>query len=302
MKITNRQNLPATIISAVSKHNYAPKEGRLSVTTLINPPQMEALRRQNWSELHEDAADRIWMLLGSAVHGVLEKVDDDNVIIEEKLELKHDGYVVPGVADLLEIIQPDGRDPLHDDGHQVTDFKITSVWSFLHGVKPEWEKQLNLYAHGYRQAGFDIVRLQIIAILRDWSKGKAKYDKDYPNSQIHVVPVRLWPAEETQSYLESRVAIHKRAIEHGTYPPCTDEERWAKPDTWAVKKPLSKRATRVFESERDAQEYMDVDKHIIEYRPGANMRCDSYCSVSHLCRQKQGMDEGIETRAEEGRR
>lgn len=277
MEITNRANLPSPLVSAVSTGNYRPKEKRLSVTTLINPPQLESLRRKYWDELKEDAANRIWMLFGSAMHQVLESTSVDNALIEEKLEFQVGDYTVSGVADLLM--------PLDDGGYVVSDWKLTSVWSFLHGVKPEWQQQLQIYAYIYQQTGFDVRKAQVISILRDWSQNKAKYDSNYPDTQVHILPVTLLPSDQAQRLIEERVALHRNAIEDDDYADCTPEERWAKPDTWAVKKPGGKRAIRVFPSEWEALDFMDADKHEIEFRPGENMRCNSYCPVSNFCRQ-----------------
>ena len=74
--------------------------------------------------------------------------------------------------------------------------------------KPEWEKQLNCYAYLVRKNKERAVsKLQIVAILRDWSRRKAMTEKDYPKSQVIMVDVPLWEFEQQEAYLETRISI-----------------------------------------------------------------------------------------------
>jgi hypothetical protein len=71
-------------------------------------------------------------------------------------------------------------------------------------------------------------------------------------------------------------------------PMCTPEERWHKPDTWALKKKGNKRALRVYDSELDAEEHfrngtMNGLKLEVEHRLGSDPRCESYCKVKEFC-------------------
>ena len=78
---------------------------------------------------------------------------------------------------------------------------------------------------------------------------------------------------------------------------CSDKERWAKEDKWAVIKKGNKKAFRVFDNQQDAEDLVydlsdkiDVDvhkrNHDIEFRKGEYTRCKSnYCAVADFCSQ-----------------
>jgi len=69
--------------------------------------------------------------------------------------------------------------------------------------------------------------------------------------------------------------------------PCTDEERWHRPDSYAVMKEGRKSALRVFAAEGVAQAFIenhaDAKKLSIEFRQGKDIRCESYCQVRAVC-------------------
>ena len=71
--------------------------------------------------------------------------------------------------------------------------------------------------------------------------------------------------------------------------PCTDEERWLRPSKWAIKKKGRKRALKLHDTEREAQDHIDSlgAGHEIEYRKGEAVRCMKYCPVAAFCPQFQ---------------
>jgi hypothetical protein len=242
MKYTNNHNLPEPLCRAIMRDTYR-KAGHISVTALAKPPQMAYLERQHEDEIEVDVSEEIWMLLGTSVHAILERAGMDNALMEERLRVKCKGWTVAGKPDLYEA---DGT---------LTDFKVTSVYSFLLGDKPDWEAQLNCYALLLRVNGFEVKRLQILAILRDWTKSRALAQADYPKAQALGKPIPLWPHERTRAYMEERVKLHQDGI-RGVFPECTEDERWHKDDKWAVRKKGNKRALRVLPSEWDAENYL----------------------------------------------
>lgn len=282
MEITNNQNLPQPFVDAVSSSIRVPKRGVISCTGIIDPPQKRILTIDHWDEIEEDASDRVWALFGSSVHAVLEKHEGNN-LSEETLSHEVDGWNITGTIDLWE-------------NGTLDDYKVTSVYAFLLGEKEEWKWQTNIYAWLYRKYGFEVKKLRIIAILRDWSRRKAEQDKDYPQSNVLVKEIELLSDEEVESYVKTRLTMHKMA-EEGALPECSDEERWHRPDTWAVKKEGNKKATRVFEKEFQAETFVidqeksppkgKVVKWVIEHRRGEDVRCDSYCSAAPWCEQRK---------------
>lgn len=269
--ITNRYGLPQPFVDACGNPRQ-PKPGEIGVTALIGSPRVRALTMQHFDQLSEDVSDRVWALLGQSVHYVLEKAAGRDHLAEEYMTAEIDGFIIKGVPDLM------------DGDGVLSDYKVTSVWSFLLGNKAEWEAQLNVYAWLYARHGFTTEKLQIVAILRDWQKSKAKYDNTYPQTAVHVSEVDLWPLEKTEAYIGARVALHK-AAEGGYVPDCTLDERWARPEKWAVKKKGNKKALRVLDSEDDAIRYGENSPYEteIEHRPGVNVKCEDYCGVSDFC-------------------
>jgi hypothetical protein len=83
-----------------------------------------------------------------------------------------------------------------------------------------------------------------------------------------------------------RIAAHEDAKK--SIPECSSDERWAKPDTWAVVKRGQKRAINggVQLSEEGAQKVAEKNPGtFVQYRKGESTRCASYCSVSNFCSQ-----------------
>lgn len=273
MELTNAYNLPSPLVNALKNDRYH-QPGHISVTGLIQPPRMRQLIERNQDIINEDVSDRIWMLLGSAVHGVLDRADVTDGFQEERLTIKSRGWDVTGKADLWE------------SPGILSDYKVTSVWAYINGVKDEWETQLNCYAALYRDAGFPVKKLQIVCIFRDWQKNRAKSGDNYPPCAAAVMPVKIWGHYDTLEYINTRVALHQEAesLPESDLPPCTASERWEKPTTYAAMKKGRKRAVRVLESEETAQRMVDEGKgDFVEVRPGESTRCESYCPVNWLC-------------------
>lgn len=278
MKITNESRLPAPLVAAVSRHPRERVQGRISVTEIIQPPQIRALTVKYDSELSEDASDRIWALMGTLLHGVLERNAKGmkDTIAEEALEMDVLGWTVVGHYDLSEMVL---------DGEILTDWKLTSVWSVKDGLKPEWVAQTNCYAELIRQAGRHISEIQIVTIGRDWSKSKAKYDQSYPQQQVKVFMVPLWSQEQAQAYIAERVQLHQMA-ETGVWPDCTPEERWARPTKYAVMKKGQKKAVKLYDDLDSVTTHaFGIDGLSVVTRPGESVRCESYCAVSGHCPQ-----------------
>ena len=280
MKITNVLGLPQALVDAVTNDPYQ-QSGDISVTGLIQPPRVRQLTTRHEDEITIDASDRIWMLVGSNVHEIIERAAQKDSLQEERLSTNVLGWKVTGATDL------------YDGKGIITDIKNTSVWSVLRGVKEDWVIQLNLYGVLWRQHGWPVTKLQIIAILRDWSKHQIKNSSDYPKHQVQVLPVPLWLPEDAHNYMVERVTLHQEAehLSDADLPLCSAEERWERPTTYAVKVKGQKRAKRVLESMEDAEAWAtdNMKKEFdIEIRHGESVRCESYCDCSQFCDFKKG--------------
>jgi phage gp37-like protein len=252
------------------------KKADISVTTLIGPPKINQLKKRYSDQIVEDASDRVWALLGQSVHKVLELAGGEEEMTEKRLYKEINGWTLTGQTDLYEV-----------EKGVLSDFKVTSVFSFLLGQKNEWVMQLNCNAMLWREYGYSPKKLQIVAILRDWQASKAEFDKEYPQCAVHIVDIPLWDNEEVVRYATERVKLHQAAaaMPDDTIPCCDPKERWAKPDTFAIKKDGNKRAAKVCETFEEAQQLLPTygAKHSIEKRNGGDMRCERYCSVAPFC-------------------
>lgn len=269
MHITNVYGLPAALVRAVTNDPYR-SGGDISVTKLIDSPQVRVLTKKYGQAVVEDVSERIWSLLGQAVHTILERAgEDDHVKVEERLYAEVGGWKVSGQFDRLDL-----------NGTTLDDYKVTSVWATK--GKVEWERQLNCLRWLAHMNGYKVDKLRIVAILKDWTNAKAKVDPNYPKVPVKVIEVPVWDIDETYHYILERVALHQLA-EAGGEVRCTDEERWYAGTTWALKKVGGKRAIKIYERKEDAGQV--ADGTVLEERPGVYRRCADYCPVSEFCEQ-----------------
>ena len=313
MKITNERNLPYALVKAVENDSYSMGDADKSVTGLLQPPRQAALRELHADEVTEDASDRVYALYGQIVHKILEQAGEQsrNAINEERLFADVQGFsgepawTVSGQTDTLTLTED-------QKSWVITDYKFVTAWKFKRDkfdpdtpVMPEdYENQLNLYGHLLRENGFKVDGLKIVAIYRDWSKLEAKRDKNYPQLGAETHDIPLWSEDKAKAFIEERVRLHQEAMFLGNkyaeaasnLPECTDEERWAKPDKFALM-PTAKsaRARKLFNSEVDATAWAAANNMkpgwVIEHRRGVNTRCESYCLVSEYCTQFQALQE-----------
>jgi hypothetical protein len=260
--ITNRHGLPAPLVNAIRNDPYSRGRSDISVTQLIQPPQPRKLLKGR--DVEEDAADCIWRLLGQAVHTILERAYPETAVVEKRIFSKVRDWIVSGQFDVYE-------------NEVLTDYKITSVYA--RDGKIEWENQLNVLRALCHRNEMPVNKVQIVAIFRDW-RPKEALAEDYPNAQVAVLPVPLWPIERAEEYLEERVRLHQL----DEPPPCTDEERWHQPDKWALMMKGKKRAIKLFDKQ---PEITLTEGQYWEHRPGAYRRCESYCNASTICPQWQ---------------
>ena len=182
----------------------------------------------------------------------------------------------------------------------VIDYKTTGVWTYMlnaDGLKPEWICQTNSYRYLLTKAkGIEVSALYILVIFRDWRASDAKKRNDYPAAPVLQLPVPLWSWEETEAYVEERLALHQdaaySALVGSRLPDCTPEEMWSQPDRYAVlKSATAKRASKVCNSIDEAITWASDNQmngdHVIEHRPGKRTRCEDWCKVAQWCDQYQ---------------
>ena len=309
MKITNKYNLPAPVVHAVTHDRYDPGDGDVSCTTLIAPAQAYQLNLKHYSETVEDASDRIWSLIGSAVHYILENacIDmrskgllGDGDISERRFYHTVGGKKVSAQIDLF----CDGK---------LSDFKVTSVWAIkdaLYAGKDEWTAQLNIQRYLMHHNGVEVEEMAICAIARDWNRFGVIKDPKYPARAV-MVPIKKWSIEQTEAYIIGRI----NALFSPIPVLCTPKECWEVPAKHAVMKKGGARALRLLDTHDEALQWAvgkgvagktmvdgkDVTQmdstHQIEFRPGERKRCAGYCSVMPFCEQYYDWNAANEARA-----
>lgn len=311
MILTNRFNLPGPIVRAVTRDPYDRGPAQFSVSNIIDAPRAQTLQWKYDSQIEEDVADRVFSLLGRAVHQILEwGADAEQETAEERLFMDvtvgKTTVTVSGAMDLQSA-------PL-DGVVDINDYKVTSVYGFL-ADKDAWHNQLNCYAHLVRKAqkrgftdkdgkwrmeprqGSDVGHLGIVAILRDWTASKVGTQADYPPAAIQTLDIPLWRPKDAEEYFMERVKLHVKArsvdFAGRELPLCTKEERWEDEPKFAVMKEGNKRATAVFEDHDNALEFIrqssdkDKAKLAVVPRPAEARRCKgNYCKVSQFCTQR----------------
>lgn len=297
MILTNKTGLPQSLYDAIAKNTYdLSKVNRdiISVTTLMNPPKIAELQSRHWDKLEQDVADSIWLLLGSSVHAIMERITDKDRFIEERMYLDVETWEVVDKKDLVKgRTYIAGKPDLYDYvAKLIQDYKITSVWSVIYGKDKEWEEQLNMYAFLFKKLGFEVEKLQIIAILKDWNKNKAKMDSKYPQCPATVIDVKMWDDAKTQAFITERVKLHQasRSMADDEIEPCSPAERWNRGDSYAVMKNSNKRAVKLHDTFEKASTHVQniiakdmKNTYKVETRKGANLRCDDYCNVNKYC-------------------
>ena len=284
MKLTNKFNLPQTFINVIHRPTYSKGDSHVSVTELLNSPQIVSLRHKHWDELEQDASEMVWQLFGSAVHKVLEHGKDSHHIIEERLYTKLDGWTISGQMDLQEV---------YEDGIVISDYKVTGAWSVMN-EKQDWHNQLNVYAWLIeRTKNVNVKSAQIIAIVRDWTAREAQTKEGYPQSPVAVVEIPLWPSEAREAYVKARISKHNEAYFSlqldDEMPECSSDEMWERPTRYALIKTGNVRAKSVHATYEEANQALaslkDSKGYTVEVREGERVRCVSYCQVASFCNQ-----------------
>ena len=284
MRLTNKFELPETIVNVINRPTYNKGDAEISVTEILNSPRIVHLKRLHWDDLEQDAADMVWSLFGSAVHEILQHGKDDHHIVEERLNTTFEGWKISGAIDLQEV---------YEDGIVISDYKVTGAWAVMN-EKDDWHYQLNSYAWFVEKVkNIKVTKLQIIAIVRDWSRRDALTRQGYPKAPIVTIDIPLWSFEEREAYVKRRLNLHNETFfaihAGGSVPECTPEETWEKPTTYAVIKEGAARAKSVHKTPAEAEaalrEIKKPEGYKVEVREGDRTRCSGFCQVAPFCDQ-----------------
>lgn len=279
MEVTNSHNLPSPIVEA-AKSNYTYRERRISVTELLKGTAEIVLTRRHYQEMSIDASDCVFQIFGSAVHKVLEEQNPTEYQHQEMhLETDINGWTVSGYIDLFD-----------EETRTVTDYKTASIWKVKMNDWADYEQQLKLYAWLLFRNGYKVDTVQIVALLKDHSKSKAAYDREYPQNPIYRISwgISWGDLIEARQFVEQKLAEIDIAqkLSDDALIPCKPDERWSRGECWAVMKKGRKTSLKNCESETEAKEYIKNHEQsglFIEHRPGVDSKCENYCNVADWC-------------------
>lgn len=286
MRLTNKLNLPAPFVEACRRErNFDSKT--FSVTELLKGTTEILLTRRHSDEIEQDVSDMVWLVFGSAVHGILEGAQETETQLKENRVFMDfpKGYRVTGQFDLYD-----------DSTGTVTDYKTASVWKVIYDEWEDYRKQLLCYCLLLRSMGFDAHKGEIVALLKDHSKTKAKREAGYPPYPVYIRRFEF-EAEDfgrcSQDLVGKIVEIHELwETPDSELGPCTPEERWHKPGKYAVMKKGRKKAVKLYDDEAQADIHALEIGGYIEHRPGRDGKCEDYCPVKEFCSYYRRMKDG----------
>ncbi len=300
MEITNEHNLPDAVYNALAANHYVPGDNDFSATGLLNPPQQTELIRRHNDSITIDAMSNLYSVLGSAMHNMLEQHTDSEVLSEKRL------YLTGSVDDTTYKIG--GQIDYYHAG-VLRDYKVTSVFSYAYGSRfKHWEQQLDIYSTLLKLHKYPVKHQEICMIFRDWSPTKARLDKGYPKTPIISMAFPVKNPGLVLEFIQKRLARHVYArtlsdADLATMSPCSDNDMWRKPTTYALIKKGRTKAMRVMD-DKDKLKQWAAERHLVEpssspntvrlnrsfyiqERPGECTRCVSWCYAKDFCHQYQ---------------
>lgn len=291
MKTTNKYNLPSVFERFDNANAHTRGGADFSVTGLIDSPRVQRLRALHHDERVEDISQRVYSILGTAVHAILEGGAEQEQIVEERfhanIETEHGTVSVSGQVDL--------QTPTHD-GYIISDYKTTGAYAIQAHPEGKIEhiRQLNCYAALARLNSVEVASLEVLAIVRDWSASAAERNPDYPVAPIVRIPIEMWDEDKAYEYIKERAVAHQDK----DLPECTPVDMWARPEVFAVHElakngKIRKRASKLFDNQTDAESMsLGLIGSIVEERPRKFVRCEGdYCGVSQWCKQYKQIKE-----------
>lgn len=282
MIITNKLNLPEAYVKAISnsRHNA---DKTLSATTLLKGTKEIILTHRHFDNITIDASEEVWAVFGTAVHSILEHQEDD-AFKEEAFTVEPKGYAgwkISGKVDRYNMAT-----------ETIEDWKTASVWKVIKNDFQEWRTQGLIYAWLLREHGLNVRHIRFVALLKDHSKTEAKRNPDYPQEPVYIYEYDVNESEldgvKNRAEYKLCSVIENSHKEDNDIPECTPEERWTTAAKFAVMKEGRKTAVKLFDTEEDAQKFIDElekekDKHSIEERKGQDKKCEDYCPCAAFC-------------------
>lgn len=292
----NKYNIPEMFEVAVEENKHK-KDGDYSVTQIIQSPTKLVLGKRYLENLNYDLSERTNALIGIAVHKELEKTSKYLPHIESEIPLlieTDDGVTISGTADFYNAKKK-----------QLGDYKVWKMKKVLKGEFKDVTEQLNIYAYGLSQIGYDIKELVLIPIIKDYAHYLASIKPDSPLYDIILNPVKdeednivlspvpeiripLWSKEEQKKFIEDKIGkiIAVEGIDDNDLEGC--EDKWETERQYKVYQKGTARAKKVCKSNEEAEKWLEDNKkdgkeYYIDIVGGEPLRCLQYCDVNKYC-------------------
>lgn len=277
MKVTNRLNLPSAFVRAVSRERHN-KPNHFSATTLLKGVKEIVLTLRHFDELEIDASESLFAVFGTAVHAIMEANAGTDDFVEESFETKIGAFTVTGKCDSYDM-----------DAGIVWDWKTASTWKIIMKDFDDWKRQGLIYAYLMRANGLTVNECRFVALLKDYSRTKARTEKDYPPAPVYVYafPVTESELDKIGAFISEKISGIEKALKlpDEEIPPCTPSERWERGAGFAVKKKGNKRATRILSGRDEAENLAESlgKEFVVEERKGESVKCAGYCPCREFC-------------------
>lgn len=299
--------LPIQVWLAADAYEGKNDNTHISVTTLLKDSHKIVLENQIKNELDTSDEGLLNMFAskrGTAIHSALENVwTNDNLRnkaldflglkeLKERIVInKHkenpnqiEIWLEQRAYKTIDNMTVNGQFDMVMDG-QVVDYKNTSVFTYMHGSKVEDYK---LQGSIYRWLNPDLItndQIKIIYIMHDWTSRDAKINQDYPQTPIIAVDYDLYSLDYTENFIKNKI----QEIKNGGAPECVASLKLSDPVWQYFSKPDSKRASKNFTNQTDANHYMlTKSKGFIKMKPRVATGC-KYCIARSICTQYQNL-------------
>ncbi|KKL27299.1 hypothetical protein LCGC14_2386520 [marine sediment metagenome] len=247
--------MPLPVLISLSRQNREDEENIYHVTSILNPPQVEYLKRNN--DYYVAPNSLVDMSIGSSWHARLEETKES---IKE-LELEDDYLMEQNFRKTIMVQVSDGKvggtcDPVLSGTSDLYvkstktlwDYKVMKYfYTFKYISEGKWEgnsipMQLNIYrVYQYPEAE----AIKIFVYLKDY---KLNMQDKHDLSQTETLQVPMIPDEKVKKKVVDLLTEHVQAQETGKPRPCKEDELWIN-------------------------------------RSGVPLRCQNYCAVKEVCEQ-----------------
>lgn len=305
--LTNKFGLPNTLYDAI-KYDTHKLAGDISVTTLIDAPQVRLLKKKHTYE--EDVVDGLYALMGTALHHILERANIKSArkrafITTAETIMQEAGKMATSnkeaadklrsganwIFSLIPIFFPEIGDryvyeitmQLDVGGYVISgtldlydkqtgilyDYKFCSTFQYTSpGNNMKWGYQTNIYAY-MLQEQHGFTVTAIKVVALFRDWNKYGFIKNKDYPDRQVKEINIRLLPKEDIF---RYILQRvklhRDAEEGIVPDCTGEERWATADSFAVKQGTVKRAIRVFDNKPAADTFIIENKNAYEIPGG----------------------------------